>query len=71
MKELLIPAGNMECLKIAIHSGADAVYLGGKKFGARAFANNFTDEELVEAMEHFITTKSAVHLYYIFNNLSI
>lgn len=50
MKELLIPAGNMECLKIAIHSGADAVYLGGKKFGARAYANNFTDEELVEAI---------------------
>lgn len=52
MKELLIPAGNMECLKIAIHSGADAVYLGGKKFGARAFANNFTDEELVEAIRY-------------------
>ena len=44
MKELLIPAGNMKCLKIAIHSGADAVYLGGKRFGARAYANNFTDE---------------------------
>ena len=52
MKELLIPAGNMECLKIAIHSGADAVYLGGKKFGARAYANNFTDEELVEAIKY-------------------
>ena len=52
MKELLIPAGNMECLKIAVHSGADAIYLGGKKFGARAYANNFTDEELVEAIQY-------------------
>jgi len=52
MKELLIPAGNMECLKIAVHSGADAIYLGGKKFGARAYANNFSDEELVEAIRY-------------------
>ena len=52
MKELLIPAGNMECLKIAVHSGADAIYLGGKKFGARAYANNFTEEELVEAITY-------------------
>ena len=42
--ELLIPVGNMECLEAAIKNGADAVYLGGKKFGARAFANNFDDE---------------------------
>lgn len=51
MKELLIPAGNFECLKVAINAGADAVYLGGKRFGARAFAGNFTDDELVSAIK--------------------
>ncbi len=50
MKELLSPAGNMKCLKAAIHNGADAIYLGGKSFGARAFAGNFTNEELKEAV---------------------
>lgn len=51
MKELLIPVGNMDCLKVAINAGADAVYLGGKKFGARAFANNFDDEEMINAIK--------------------
>lgn len=49
--ELLVPVGNKDCLLAAIHNGADAVYLGGKKFGARAFANNFTNEEIVEAIK--------------------
>ena len=48
--ELLSPAGSMEALKAAIHNGADAVYLGGKKFGARAFAQNFNENELIEAI---------------------
>ena len=39
--ELLSPAGDMEKLKMAVLYGADAVYLGGKKFGARAYSNNF------------------------------
>ena len=47
--ELLSPAGSMEKLKVACHFGADAVYLSGKKFGLRAFADNFTNEELKEA----------------------
>jgi putative protease len=51
MKELLVPVGNMDTLKIAIHSGADAVYLGGKKFGARAYASNFDDEEMIQAIK--------------------
>lgn len=57
--ELLAPAGNMECLKAAIAAGADAVYLGGQKFGARAFAGNFSDEELQEALRlaHFFQKK--------------
>ena len=50
--ELLSPAGNMECLKSAVQNGADAVYIGGKKFGARAFANNFDYDELVEAIKY-------------------
>ncbi len=56
MKELLSPSGNIECLKAAINNGADACYLGGKSFGARAFAGNFTNEELKEAVEY-------AHLY--------
>ena len=40
-KELLSPVGNKECLYTAIHNGADAVYLGGSKFSARAYASNF------------------------------
>ena len=47
--ELLAPAGNMEKCKIALRYGADAVYLGGKMFGLRAFANNFSIEEIAEA----------------------
>lgn len=49
--ELLIPVGNKECLYAAIHNGADAVYLGGKKFGARAYSNNFDQEEMCEAIK--------------------
>ncbi|MDD3115074.1 MAG: U32 family peptidase [Anaerovibrio sp.] len=49
--ELLAPAGNMEKLKMALLYGADAVYLGGKAFGLRAFGGNFSHEELKEAIE--------------------
>ena len=49
--ELLAPAGNMNALKMAVIAGADAVYLSGKNFGARAFAGNFSNEELIEAVE--------------------
>lgn len=55
-KELLSPVGNKECLYAAIHNGADAIYLGGKLFGARKFAGNFTKEELKEAIDY-------AHLY--------
>ena len=44
--ELLAPAGNLEKLKFAVMYGADAVYLAGKRFGLRAFAGNFDDEDL-------------------------
>ena len=50
--ELLAPAGNYECLLAAIHAGADAVYLAGKQFGARAAADNFSKEELISAIRY-------------------
>ena len=54
--ELLSPAGDFESLKAAILGGCDAVYLGGKLFGARAFSNNFNNEELIESIKY-------AHLY--------
>ena len=50
--ELLSPAGNMETLISACNNGADAIYVGGKSFGARAFANNFSLNELKEAVDY-------------------
>ena len=50
--ELLAPAGNFSKLKTAIYYGADAVYVGGKKFSLRAFSDNFSDEELKEATNY-------------------
>lgn len=49
--ELLAPAGNFEKFLTALHFGADAVYLAGNRFGLRAFAGNFTDEEIVKAVQ--------------------
>ena len=50
--ELLAPAGSFEILKAVVKAGADAVYVGGSQFGARAYANNFTEEELLEAIDY-------------------
>jgi len=50
--ELLAPAGNLEKLKTAINFGADAVYLGGSKLNLRAFADNFSDEDLLEGLKY-------------------
>ena len=50
--ELLSPAGDMEGFYGAIHAGADAVYLSGKQFGARAYADNFSEEEILEAIRY-------------------
>jgi putative protease len=52
MIELLAPAGNAEAFAAALNSGADAVYLGGRQFGARAYAANFSDEELAAAVRN-------------------
>lgn len=54
--ELLSPVGNKEMLYQAIHNGADAVYLSGKSYGARKFADNFNDEEMLWAVNY-------AHLY--------
>jgi putative protease len=51
-KELLSPAGDKASLYQAIHNGCDAVYLGGKKFGARTYATNFSIEELISAIKY-------------------
>lgn len=67
MKELLSPAGSMEALKMAIMGGADAVYVGGKRFGARAFATNFSDEEMKEAI--FLCHLHGVSLYVTINTM--
>ena len=50
--ELLAPAGNMEKMKMALHYGADAVYLGGKQFNMRSFSGNFSEDELKEAADY-------------------
>ena len=50
--ELLAPAGNYESFLGAVHAGADAVYLGGEKFGARAYADNFTKQEICSAIRY-------------------
>ena len=49
--ELLAPAGSLETCRAVINAGADAVYLGGSMFGARAYAGNLSDSELIEALD--------------------
>ena len=49
--ELLAPAGDFACFEAAINAGADAIYLGGDKFGARAYAHNFSEEEIIDALK--------------------
>ena len=50
--EILAPAGSMDALKAAVHAGADAVYLGGSRYGARAYADNFDEPTLIQAIEY-------------------
>ena len=47
LPELLAPAGSFEHLKAAVAAGADAIYMGGEKFGARAYAHNFSREAMI------------------------
>lgn len=71
--ELLAPAGNFECLKAAINNGANAIYLGGSLFSARAFANNFNDEEMIEAVKyaHLRNVKIYVTINTLMNEIEI
>ena len=50
--EILAPAGSIESLRAAVCAGADAVYIGGTRFGARAYAKNLSEEELLEAIDY-------------------
>jgi U32 family peptidase len=50
--ELLAPGGSLESMYAAVQSGCDAIYMGGSKFSARAYANNFGDEELIKAVDY-------------------
>ncbi len=67
--ELLAPAGDFSCLKAAIEAGCDAVYIGGKLFGARAFSSNFTDDEIIKAINYahlfgvkvYVTTNTLIY----------
>ncbi len=65
--EILSPAGNMECFISALEGGANAIYLSGKNFGARAFANNFTNDEIIEAIN--LAHKYKVRVYVTVNTL--
>jgi U32 family peptidase len=69
LPELLAPAGSPEAFRAAVAAGADAVYLSGKRFGARKFAQNFTDEEIEEAISFahgrdvcvYVTINTLIH----------
>ncbi len=62
MIELLAPAGNFDALKAAVNAGANAVYLAGNNFGARAFADNFNRDNLAAAVKFAHLHKAAVHV---------
>ena len=50
--EILAPAGSLESMKAAVAAGADAVYIGGSRFGARAYADNPEEERTLEAIDY-------------------
>lgn len=62
LTELLAPAGSYDILVVAINAGADAVYIGGHRYGARAFAHNFTSEEIEKAVTYAHLNGSSVHV---------
>lgn len=66
--ELLAPAGDFERLKTAIHFGCDAVYFAGKKYGLRAFSDNFDENEIIEAVSY--AHQHGVKAYVTVNTLS-
>ena len=58
--ELLAPAGSYDIFRAVLNAGADAVYVGGGQFGARAYANNFSEEELLRAIDEAYTWKTTL-----------
>jgi len=62
LSELLAPAGSYDILVVAINAGADAVYIAGQRYGARAFAQNFTSEELEQAVSYAHLNGASVHV---------
>jgi len=62
LPELLLPAGSPDSAYSAINGGADAIYLGGKNFSARNFADNFSDEEIIAVIEHALLRKVKVYI---------
>lgn len=60
--EILAPAGSFDILKAVLNAGADAVYLGGSQYGARAYANNFTEEELLSALDYAHLRNKKIYL---------
>lgn len=60
--ELLSPAGSYDIMKAVVHAGADAVYASGNKFGARAYANNFTEEELLASIDYLHLKERKLYL---------
>ena len=73
LPELLAPAGDYETFVVAVNAGADAVYISGQNFGARAFAKNFTLEEIGKAVEyaHLNGTKVHVTVNTLINNFEV
>lgn len=62
LRELLAPAGSYDILVVAINAGADAVYIAGQRYGARAFAQNFTSEELEQAVRYAHLNGASIHV---------
>lgn len=71
--ELLCPSGDLDSLKAALYAGCDAVYLGGTKYSARAYASNFTDEELKKSIDfvHLFNAKVYITINTILKNTEI
>ena len=73
LEELLAPAGSYEVLVIAVNAGADAVYIAGQNYGARAYAKNFTMDEIEKAVKyaHLNGVKVHVTVNTLINNFEI
>ena len=62
--EILAPAGSYESMVAAVNAGADAVYIGGSRFGARAYANNLDEENMVKAIDFMHNHACMIYMTY-------